>query len=62
VQRSPQLLLRTAVLELEICHCSNKSFEQWIFLPCQALQENLFYAKKGLPQNLMYCGSPLLIY
>jgi len=23
----------TAILELEICHCSNISFEQWIFLP-----------------------------
>ena len=49
----------TAILELEICHCSNISFEQWIFFACQSFQVNLFYAEKRPPQNIKFCVQPL---
>ena len=48
----------TAILELEICHCSNISFEQWIFFACQSFQVNLFYAEKRPPQNIRFCAQP----
>ena len=51
----------TAILELEICHCSNISFEQWIFFACQSFQVNLFYAEKRPPQNIRFGNSPLFL-
>ncbi len=32
------------------------------FFACQSFQVNLFYAEKGLLQNLIFCSSPLFFY
>ncbi|MBE6379039.1 MAG: hypothetical protein E7051_09535 [Lentisphaerae bacterium] len=54
VQRSPQLLMWTALLLLEICHCSNIRFEQWIFLPCKLYKQIYFKLKKAAAKQQFF--------
>ena len=42
--------------------CSNTSFEQWIFLPCKALQADLFQAEKRVLQKHQVLQHPLFLF
>jgi len=48
----------TAILEREICHCSNISFEQWIFLPCKLYKQICFKLKKGCCKTSSFATAP----
>ncbi|MBQ4330172.1 MAG: hypothetical protein IJC27_10670, partial [Lentisphaeria bacterium] len=45
-------------LEREICHCSNISFEQWIFLPCKLYKQICFKLKKGCCKTSSFATAP----